>query len=133
MVQLIFMKGRLLVNSDDVGILNRIGKLHWENNNQQDALVVFERAIEIDPHHTLSNLNIAGVMLGLSDHLGAAQKCNGILERQPDCVQALLLMGKIHIKSQNFSEAEKNFEKASKICPLVLKLGKGWRLFVRHW
>ena len=121
-----FYERSFSINSDDVGILNRIGKLHWENNNQQDALVVFERAIEIDPHHTLSNLNIAGVMLGLSDHLGAAQKCNGILERQPDCVQALLLMGKIHIKSQNFSEAEKNFEKASKILPSCFEAWKGF-------
>ena len=120
-----FYERSFAVNSDDVGILNRIGKLHWENNNQQDALVVFERAIEIDPHHTLSNLNIAGVMLGLSDHLGAAQKCNGILERQPDCVQALLLMGQIHIKSQNFSEAEKNFEKASKISPSCFEAWEG--------
>ena len=54
MVQLIFMKGRLLLTRTMLSILNNIGNLHWKNDKPNDAAIAFERAIEIDPFCTTS-------------------------------------------------------------------------------
>ena len=83
-----FYERSFAVNADDVAILNKIGNLHWKNNKPKDAAIAFERAIEIDPCCTSSVLNIAGLMCGLGDYLGALKKCNGFVRAdRPDCVQ----------------------------------------------
>ena len=69
-----FYERSFAVNSDDVSILNRIGNLHWKNDKPNDALIAFERAIEIDPsaqHHSLIS---SSLMLSLGDNLGRTKK-----------------------------------------------------------
>ena len=95
MLRLIFMKGRLLLMRTMLAILNKIGGLHWKNNKPNDAAIAFERAIEIDPCCTSAVLNIAFLMCGLGDYLGALKKCNDLLELRPELfIDADLLNGK---------------------------------------
>jgi len=120
-----FYERSFAVNSDDVNILNNIGKLHWKNDKLNDAAIAFERAIEIDPYCKTSVLNISSLMLRLGNNQGALRKCNDFIKLKPDCVDVQLMKGKIFIAMKNFSEGEKIFEKVCKILPDCFETWEG--------
>jgi len=120
-----FYEKSFAINSEDVATLNNIGSLHWKNNKPNDAMIAFERAIEIDPNCTSSFLNIAQLMVIGGDHLGAIKKCNNFLELQPNCIDAQLFKGKVFIEIKDFSEGEKSFRNACQISPTCFEAWEG--------
>jgi len=120
-----FYEMSFAINSEDVATLNNIGSLHWKNNKLNDAMIAFERAIEIDPNCASSFLNIAHLMIIGGNHMGAIKKCNNLLKLQPDCIDAHLLKGKIFIKIKDFSKGEKSFRQACKISPVCFEAWEG--------
>jgi protein O-GlcNAc transferase len=120
-----FYERAFAVDANNLAILNKIGGLHWKNNKPNDAAIAFERAIEIDPCCTSAVLNIAFLMCGLGDYLGALKKCNDLLELRPNFIDAELVKGKIFIEAKNFSEAEKSFKKVYKISPTCSEAWEG--------
>lgn len=93
------------------------GLLFMVEDNQVDALRQFGRAVEIEPKNPDANLNIAFISLRFRDFQTAEKSLAVALdhESQKNNVEAYLAMGVAKRGLKKYKEAQKFFEKATKV------------------
>lgn len=107
-----------MVNLDEnPATLNKIALALFKLGRYDDALKIFEKAIERNPSNDLLHANFGEILFALEDFEKASEKVNKALEINKENTLALLLRGKIEIEHKKYQNAVESFYEAIRFSP----------------
>ncbi|MFH0790425.1 MAG: tetratricopeptide repeat protein [Candidatus Omnitrophota bacterium] len=95
----------------DGRIFNNIGVIYANNEEYQQAMDYFIKAIELAPDAAEFHHNLAELFMQTKDYKHAIDEYSKVIEKQPDNVQALYNLGIAYEKEQNYLKAKEQWEK----------------------
>ncbi len=116
------LKGALKKNPNNPHVLRAIGKHHLAEDDYRLARNYFEQALKISPHllpeiildyeHAIQQdadkmgprLSLAGFQFGLGEKEAALLELEEALEKNPKCIEAYNVLGRIYIKEEKIDE-----------------------------
>ena len=110
----LFLPHSSLADESAEGHLN-IGLAHSEKGDYEQAIVSYERALEMDPDLEGARLNLGISYFKLQSFDSAVKTFQQILERTPDDSSALIFMGLSLQGQEQYEKSISYFEKAEKL------------------
>jgi curved DNA-binding protein CbpA len=103
-------------------------------NNMDEANACYREAAVLDPENTRYAMKVARILLAAGDLDGARPLVETVLKHKSTDVEALLLLGEIHLAIGNKPMAKKSFERVLELSPdhdaaKVLLKKMRWSLF----
>lgn len=84
---------RLHSNPTDIQAMSRLGHVLLEAQRPQEATVITERALQLDPGHAESRVHAAVIRGRQGDQEGAIKALEGVVKDHPDLVEGWLFLG----------------------------------------
>lgn len=116
-----------LARPDSVDALRELGMVFAFTKRYEDARVILQRALELDPANDDVHLAQARVKSWQGDHRAAERDVDRVLARSPDNLEALELRGRLAYYQRRFGEAEaylaKVLARAPNRIPALVALG----------
>lgn len=101
-------------------VLNNLGNLYTKQARNEEALILFKRAIRVKPSFADAHNNIASVFKNLGQYSEVEQALEKCLKYAPRHLLALVNLGKLQVKKGNNQLAKGYLEKALKVDPNCL-------------
>ncbi len=79
---------------------------------QQKALAIYQRMMELDPHRDTAYLGAAKILGQLDQYEAAVATVNKLLAIQPESVEAYTVLGDLALDREDYQAAEKAFRRA---------------------
>ncbi len=109
----------------------RVGQMHLAVGDDEQALLAFERAVELDAENASGWKGLARAQQQAGDLAGAEAAYQQVLERTPDDAEALRGVGSVRLASGRVEEARPALERAVALAPqddaARLELGRALR------
>ena len=95
-----------------------LGGAYYQNNDNDNALVHYEKAIKIDPDNVIFQKSLADFYYSVAGRVEEALAMyTKVLDQQPANLEALLMAGHISVALQKFENAEGFYKQALEIEP----------------
>lgn len=121
---------------DDVNVAFHRGLKQLLGRDLGDAVVSFERALELDPSHTGARIALALVHFESNRRLHARKELERVVRDEPDDPVARYYLGQLELEQQEPARAAEAFATAIELDPDFLTaryaLGRSLRLSGRH-
>ncbi len=114
-VEVLFLVKEKLTKISDPQPHYRLGKLFLSRNFYKEAILSFERALELDPALVRAQKRLAVAHLQLKEYEKAQNVCNNALELHPDFPDLYDLQGILYSHSNAYEQAKDAFQTAIKI------------------
>jgi tetratricopeptide (TPR) repeat protein len=92
-----------------------LGLSAWKSGNNERAKEAFTRALELDPRHVKSYLNLGRVLLEMGEPLEALEKARTALEIDPESSVAYRLKGRVFREIRQRPQAIESYRRAIQI------------------
>ena len=102
---------------DDVGAITNLGIALVSTGKDEDALVAFRRAVDVDPANGSSRRNLANALFDHGDIAEAAAQSLEVVKLRPDDPAASDLLGRVLAAQGQFDEAEVHFRRSLQLDP----------------
>ncbi|HEU4620446.1 MAG TPA: tetratricopeptide repeat protein [Gammaproteobacteria bacterium] len=99
---------------EDAGVRTRWGWLFLDTHQAQDAVQLFLEALKIDPEYAPAKLGLASVSADRFEDK-ARQWVAEVLDKDPENVLALLLVGRMDLEEGELDKAHESLAKAQKV------------------
>ncbi len=95
-----------------------LGGAYYQKGDNDNALVHYEKAVEIDPENTVFKKSLADFYYTAAGRVDDALEMYGkVLEQQPRNLEALLMAGHISVTLEKFGDAEEYYKRVLEIVP----------------
>jgi tetratricopeptide (TPR) repeat protein len=94
-----------------------LGNVLFESQRTEEAAASYERAIALKDNYPVAHLSYAMALRMLGRTQAAEASCRKSLSLQPDCAEALALLGELRADQGQFAEAQELFECALRADP----------------
>jgi len=95
-----------------------LGGAYYQNGDNDNALVHYEKAVEIDPDNVIYQKSLADFYYSVAGRVEDALAVYAkVLDQQPRHLEALLMAGHISVASKNFDDAEEYYKRVLEIEP----------------
>jgi tetratricopeptide (TPR) repeat protein len=95
-----------------------LGGAYYQKGDNDNALVHYEKAVEIDPENTVFKKSLADFYYTAAGRVDDALEMYGkVLEQQPRNLEALLMAGHISVTLEKFDDAEEYYKRVLEIEP----------------
>lgn len=124
------LRDALAQSPDSVSLLLLYGHACLDGMHLDDAQQSFSRMLELAPEHLEGQLGLARTLVMQGETSAAAVRAERILQREPHCATAHLLLSRIHLMENNRDKALDHYNRALAIDSaatdpaLEAKLGK---------
>ncbi|MCB1225799.1 MAG: AAA family ATPase [Verrucomicrobiales bacterium] len=108
---------------DNVPLLLLYGRACLEELQLDDALVAYERALDLDPRLTDAQLGLAKALLARGEASQAAVRVEMALQQEPNNAAAHLLLSRISLAEGDDERAERHYERARQLDASVADAG----------
>ena len=108
---------KLKENPKDVESMARLGRILLFQQLHNEAKMVTERALQIDPGHTGAQINQAMVAAGLGNATAALTQLNAILERDAKSYDAWFFKGMLSMQNGDNEGMKKSFGQFVALAP----------------
>jgi len=100
------------------GFFAELGRQHARDNNMPSAVMLFRRAVALEPNHLAARNNLALALSQLGDDREAEFQLKIVLSKLPTDANAHVNLAVILERSNRLDEARKHFQTAVKLNPI---------------
>jgi tetratricopeptide (TPR) repeat protein len=97
---------------DEAGLVVELGWVHGEQNRCEEALTWFQRALDIDPRHSWAHKSLVLTLRRLRRYDEAETAAHQAVDRRPDDLNVILLMGWVYGGQLRHEEALSWYDRA---------------------
>ena len=109
--ELAMLQLRLRREPDDTALLARTARLLQDAHQPREAVVYYQRYLELDPANRRVWLDLASAHAGLGQWDDAEKASLAVLERHPGDAEVMYNLGAIHANKGEYAEARDWWEK----------------------
>jgi transitional endoplasmic reticulum ATPase len=108
---------------ENIPLLLLYGRACLEELQMENGVAAFEKAVELDSRHTDAQLGLARALLLSGDASGAAVRAELVLQQDPLCAAAHLMLSRVHLAEGDRSRARYHFNRAAQLDASALDVG----------
>lgn len=108
---------------ENIPLLLLYGRACLEELQMEDAVSAYEKAVELDSRHTDAQLGLARALLLSGDASGAAVRAELVLQQDPLCAAAHLMLSRVHLAEGDKTRARHHFNRAAQLDSSALDVG----------
>ena len=108
---------------ENIPLLLLYGRACLEELQMEDAVAAYEKAVGLDSRHTDAQLGLARALLLSGDASGAAVRAELVLQQDPQCAAAHLMLSRVHLAEGDKARARHHFNRAAQIDASALDVG----------
>jgi len=108
---------KVLNNREKASVFNKIGQLHRSDNQLDEAIDYFQKAIDLDPHNSLYQSNTGLAYTSLMKWPEAEEAIMKAIDSDPENALYYNDLGNVYYRNNRFKDAVKCYQKAISLKP----------------
>jgi len=112
-------KAYILHNEDTPSTQHEKAQIFQANNDIENAISSYQKALEIDNHYNYSRMNLALLYYQKGDVLKAEELYEKVITQEPEISYPYYMLGLLYNEKNDLKKAEKYLETATKAEPLL--------------